>query len=127
MLLNHLDILFECIFSLALVAVTCAASAYIANARRPDEDSQKRTYHPVAILLAPVTLPLLVVLSISLFILRVIFYGIFLIMFAVALLIVRKPFLFTWLRKMSISIGAKLLETNLLLIKLFLKPWANRS
>ena len=108
-----------------LVVTACAGYAYYANSKRADDDPKKRNYHPVAIIIAPVTFPLLAIFSLSFFILRVLTYGIFLILFTIALLVIRKPFLLVWLRKTATSIGNALLEANTLLIKLFLKPWAN--
>jgi hypothetical protein len=105
--------------------IACAGYAYYVNSKRPDDDPKKRNYHPVAVILAPITVPLFIFFSLSIFIMRVLTYGIFLILFTVALLVIRKPFLLVWLRKTATTIGDALLEANTLLIKLFLKPWAN--
>jgi len=108
-----------------LAVIACAGYAYYVNSKRPDDDPKKRNYHPVAVILAPITVPLLIFFSLSIFIMRVLTYGVFLILFTVALLVIRKPFLLVWLRKTATTIGDALLEANTLLIKLFLKPWAN--
>ena len=108
-----------------LTVIACAGYAYYVNSKRPDDDPKKRNYHPVAVILAPITVPLFIFISLSIFIMRVLTYGIFLILFTIALLVIRKPFLLVWLRKTATNIGSALLEANMLLIKLFLKPWAN--
>jgi hypothetical protein len=105
------------------VIFACTAYAYSVNARRITDDPQKKDFHPAAIFLAPFTWPFLFFASLSLFILRAFLYGVFLILFTIALLTVRKPFIFVWLDKIATAIGNKLLEANTLLIKLFLRPW----
>lgn len=110
----------------SLLVAVCAIYAYSVNSRRPDDDPQKRNYHLIAIILAPITFPLFIVFSLSIFIMRVLTYGIFLILFTVALIAFRKPFLLAWLRKAATTIGDALLEANTLLIKLFLRPWVDR-
>lgn len=92
--------------------------AYRINARRTADDPKKRDYQPGAILLALLTWPILIFASISLFILRALFYGVFLILFAFALVAIRKPFLLMWLNKVFSSIGDKLLIANTFLIRL---------
>ena len=108
-----------------LFIMACAGYAYYVNARRPADDPQKRNYHPVAIVLAPITLPVFIVFSISIFIMRALLYGVFLILFATALIVVRESFILRWLHKIVTYIGNKLLGANTILIKLFLQPWAD--
>ena len=76
-----------------LFVMACAGYAYLVDARRPADDPQKRNYHPVAIVFAPLTLPIFVVLSISIFMLRVLLYGVVLILLPILLITARKPFL----------------------------------
>jgi hypothetical protein len=108
---------------IVVLTIACAGYAYYINSRRAEDDPQKRIYHPLGIIFAPVTLPALLLFSVSIFILRVLTYGVFLILFVIFLIVFRKPFLLTWLQKMATYIGNKLLEANTFLIKLFLKPW----
>jgi hypothetical protein len=108
---------------LLMAAVTaCALYAYRVDSRRPDDDPKKKNYHPLAILFAPVTFPLLMVLIISLFLLRVATYGIFMILFILALIFFRKPFILDALRKTANSIGDRLLEANTIIIGFFMSP-----
>lgn len=125
MLLYHLDSLCKGIFVLMLFAMACSGHAYLVNSRRPADDPKKKDFHPGAILLAPITFLPFLFAFIILFILKALFYGIFIIFFTVALLIIRKPFIFILLDKMATYVGSKLLEANTLLIKLFLRPWAD--
>ena len=108
-----------------LAAMACAGYAYHVNSKRSEDDPKKQKYQPTAIFLAPFTFPLLVFGGISIFILRALTYGVFLILFTLALIAFRQPFILTWLRKTANTIGDTLLNANTLLIKLFLRPWAN--
>ena len=108
------------------LTTACAGYAYYVNARRPADDPQKRNYPPIAILFAPVTVPILLLFAISIFILRVLVYGLFLILFVIALVLIRKPFLLSILHKTAMYIGNKLLQANTILIKLLLRPWTNK-
>lgn len=107
--------------------MACAGYAYYVNSRRADDDSKKRSYRLGAIFFAPVTWPFLLIGIISLFVLRVVVYGFFLILFTISLIIVPKSFQPSWLDKMVIRIGNALLEANTFLIRLFLSPWADHS
>jgi len=123
MLWYHLKELVIGILLLMVFCLVCAGYAYIVNTRRPADDPKKRNYHPGAILLAPFTVPLLILGSVSIFILKALVYGVFLILFTVALVGIRKPFLLLWLDKMATKIGDKLLKANTFLIKLAFGPW----
>ena len=125
MLLYHVRELCNGTLLLMLLVMTCAGYSYYVNSKRPDHDPKKRNFHPIAIILAPVTFPLFIIFSLSIFLIRVLIYGAFMILLTFALLVIRKPFLVIWLRKTAVTCGNVLLETNTLLIKLFLRPWAN--
>src|SRR5258706_10803368 len=105
------------LFLLMVIVLLCVGHAYRVNARRPADDPQKKNYHIGAILLAPLTWPLFLFASVTIFILRVFFYMVFLVLFTIALIVIRKPFLLIWLDKIATKIGNKLLEANTLLIK----------
>ena len=124
MLLYDLNFLFNCCIVVTLLVTLCTIVAYYANSRRAEDDPKKRNYHPLAILLAPITFPFFVVLYTSIFILRVITYGVFLVLFIAAMLLIRKPFILEWLKKNATIVGDMLLEANTLLIRLFLHPLA---
>jgi phosphatidylserine synthase len=125
MLLYHLKEVCNGTLLLMFAVIVCAGYAYYVNFKRLDDDPKKRNFHPVAIFLAPFTFPLLIFGGISLFLLRVLTYGVFLILFTIALIAFRKPFLLAWLRNTATRIGNALLEANTLLIKIFLRPWAD--
>ncbi len=110
------------IILLMLFTMACAGYAYRVNVKRATEDPKKRIFHPAAIFLAPVTLPLFFLAWVSLFAIKALLYGVFLLLFTVGLVVIRKPFLFIWLDKIATKVGTKLLEANTLLIKLFLPP-----
>ena len=106
-----------------LLMLVCAVYAYRVNAKRPDDDPKKRGFHPGAIFLAPITWPLFLFGSISIFVIKALVYGVFLILFTIALLAFRKPFLFVWLDRIATYIGNKLLEANTFLIKIAFGDW----
>jgi hypothetical protein len=99
--------------------IVCALYAFRVNARLPSDNPRKRNFKVGAILLAPITWPFFLLASITVFILRALVYTVFLVLFAFALLAIRKPFLLVWLHKTATRIGDKLLEANSFLIKAF--------
>jgi len=108
---------------MAIVTVF-ALYAYRVDSNRSDDDPKKKNYHPLAILLAPITFPFFLVFYTSIFILRVVTYGVFMVLFIVALFFIRKPVITEGLKKNATTIGDMLLEANTFLIRLFLRPWA---
>lgn len=125
MLWSNLNLCCNGVLLLIAIVIVCALYAYHVDSKRPGDDPKKKNYHPLAILLAPITFPLFVVFYISIFILRVITYGVFMVLFIAAMIFLRKPFILEWLKKNATTIGDLLLETNTLLIRLFLRPWAD--
>jgi len=111
------------ILLMAIVTVF-ALYAYRVDSNRSDDDPKKKNYHPLAILLAPITFPFFLVFYTSIFILRVVTYGVFMVLFIVALFFIRKPVITEGLKKNATTIGDMLLEANTFLIRLFLRPWA---
>jgi hypothetical protein len=124
MLFYYLD--YVCYGSLVfiIVIVACAWLAYSVNARRAVDDPKKRNFSPQAIILAPITLPFLMLGFISMFVLRVLLFGFTLILFTIALIGVRETLILPWFLKKLISFGNRLLEVNTLLIKWFWRPRA---
>ena len=123
MLLNFVNYCCPGFILLSLIFWAFAGYAYRVNAKRPDDDPKKRGFHPGAIFLAPITWPFLLFAWISLFIIKALVYGVFLILFTIALLAFRKPFLFVWLDRIATYIGNKLLEANTFLIKIAFGDW----
>jgi hypothetical protein len=129
MLLYHLYYV-ECLcigmLMVSLLVAAFAGYAYSVNSQRPDDDPQKRNYNVGAILFASFTWPFFLIAFVSLFLIRAMFYGFFIILFTVFLFIIpgksSEP---TGLEKMASRIGEALLEANTQLIRLFLRPWAD--
>ena len=115
---NNPTYLCNCLGVLTLILLGCAGYAYRVNARRPAHDPEKRNFHFGAIFLAPITWLLFLFASITIFLLRVLVYVVFLVLFTIALLVIRKPFLLIWLDKIATKIGNKLLGANTFLIKI---------
>lgn len=105
-------------FLLCFVFLIFAGYAYRVNAKRPEDDPKKKNFRPTAIFLAPITWPFLILGFILLFILKAVLYGIFLVILTIALVVVRKPFIFVWLDKIATKIGNILLEANTRLLNL---------
>lgn len=125
MLIYYSDELCKGILLLMAAAMVCAVYAYSINSRRAADDPKKKNYHPLAIVLAPITLPIFLILSISFFLLRIVTYGVFMVVFISALIFIRKPFILAALQKIAAAIGERLMEANTMLMRLFLKPWAD--
>jgi len=110
----------------SLLIAVCMGYAYSINAQRSQDDPEKRNYRPGAFVFAFFTWPFLIPLLISLFLLRVLFYGIFMIVFIVLLaLIPRSAPEPTWVERKMGKVGDALLEANAFIMKLLLKPWSN--
>lgn len=122
MLLYRVDWLCNGILVLMALALVWAMIAYYINSRRSYDNPQKKNYHPLAVLLVPVTLPIVIILSISFFILRVLTYGVFLALFILTLIFLPRPSSQDFYKR-GTSIGDKLLEINTLLLRFFLRPW----
>jgi len=112
---------------LCLILWGFAGYAYRVNVRRSADDPKKKDFHPAAIFLAPITWPLFIFGFISLFVLKAVLYGIFLVILTIALIVFRKPFIFIWLDKIATKVGNMLLEANTMLIKIFFNPWLGDS
>jgi hypothetical protein len=131
MLLYHIIYLeYFCLGMLfvSLLVAVCAFYAYAVNSQRSDDDPQKRSFKFVALLAVPFTWPLFLLAFASLFLIRALAYGFFLILFTISLILIpRKSSEPTLLEKVAASIGERLLEANALLLRLFLRPWADES
>ena len=110
---------------ITLIICLCVIYAWIVDSQREEDDPEKRNYQVGAIVLALFTWPILLIVFISLFLLRVFFYGFFLAVFTIALLFLpRGSYQLSWLEKAAARIGERLLQANTLLIKIFLRPWS---
>ena len=124
MLWYNLKFSFNCCLVVNLIITLCAFLAYHVNSKRPDDDPKKRDYHPLAVLFAPITWPLVAILGISFYILKVATYGVFLVLYILALIFVRKPFILERLKKTTLKIGDLLMEANSAVVRIFLPPLA---
>ena len=125
MLFLHPDVSLKCFIGIYLFITLCASIAYYADSRRSEDDPKKKNYHPLAIVFAPITFPIFLVLFIFLSLLRVLVYGAFTILFILMLILVRKPFILEPMQKIAIRIGDRLMEANTILVRFFLNPWMN--
>lgn len=110
-------------FLLSMILWAFAGYAYRVNEKLPSDDSKKKNFHPAAVYLVPFTWSAFLVAYILLFILKALLYGIFLIVFTIALVAIRKPFILAWLDRIARKIGNMLLEANTFLARqLFPQP-----
>lgn len=110
----------------SLLLGVCVVYAYSVNSQRTEDDVEKKHYELGAIIFSFLTWPLFLIAFISLFLIRALSYGFFLILFTIFLIIMpRETSEPTWLEKTAAKLGETLLEANTMLIKLFLRPWAN--
>src|ERR1700752_180678 len=118
MLLNYSNYLCIGILLITLIFYVCAGYAYRVNARLAADDPKKRDIPLSAVLLGPIIWPVLLFGVISIFLIKALFYSFFLVPFAIAFLVIRKPFLILWLKKSAAWIGDRLLGANILLMKM---------
>lgn len=102
---------------LSVVLSLFAAYAYIVNLKRPADDSQKKKYHFSGIFVLPLFWPLLLVGWVIVFFLKALHFGLFLVLFTLAMVFIRKPFWLVWLEKLAAKIGGMLLDVNSALIE----------
>jgi hypothetical protein len=92
---------------------------YLVNARRASSDPDWRNYKPLAVFLAPLTWPFLVLGGFIVTIIKAVFFGIFLVLFSLVVALFRKPFLWRLIEPIISGIGRRLLKGNTFLIRLF--------
>lgn len=117
MIFIHLKTLIVLFFMVGIFIFFCAAYAYRVNAKRAEDDPEKRDFSPYAVLLAPVILPILLIVNLLYLILSGLAIGVFLLLFPFALLLFRKPFLIQWILKQALKIGNQLLEVDTALLR----------
>ena len=96
--------------------------AFRRNEELPNDSPEKRQYHPTAILIAPFTLPLILVIQGMIWILYIIllslFFGIFLVMFPFILIVFRNIGLLERMLELFEKLGRALLRINTFLLRM---------
>jgi hypothetical protein len=100
-----------------IILVLCGLYAYQVNAKRAPDDPLKRDYSPYAPWIAPISFPLIIIFNAVLFIFSSLAFGVFLVLFPFALLLLRRPFLFKWISKQALKIGNFVLKVNTELLR----------
>ena len=118
MLINYSYLICPGIMWIMLIVILFSAYAYIANQRRDKDDPKKREYNPYAILIAPIAIPLLITGLMLVFVIKALLFAIFLVVFTIALVGLRKPFIFVLLDRIAKWIGEPMLKVNSYLIRL---------
>jgi hypothetical protein len=112
-----------------LIVVPSVLVAYIANARRSNDDTKKRNYPLLALILAPFTWPLsFLFLGLALVVLmaRALLFALFLTVFIPSLILFRRPEQPLLLERMAVWIGEYLLKINTRLLRLAFEPWVKK-
>ena len=129
MLLYHIYFVESLCVGMLIVSLllgVCVVYAYSVNSQRSEDDQEKKNYKLGAIIFTFLTWPLFLIAFISLFLIRALSYGFFFILFTIFLIMIpRETSEPIWLERTAARIGETLLDANTMLIKLFLKPWAN--
>jgi hypothetical protein len=124
--LYHIQDLCFGLLILSLLVTLCVVYGYSVNAQRSSIDPEKRNYHPGLVLLVFFTWPIVIPVLISLFLVRVLLYAIFTIVFTLLLILLPRdtpnP---TRIEAKMAKLGEKLLEANLFLIRVMLRPWVS--
>jgi hypothetical protein len=107
-----------CLGTLALWVMS--AFAHFHSKRLPAGHEDKKSFHPYAWLAMPFTLPFFLVSAIFSAILYAALFGLLLIVFALSLLLLRKPFLFKWIKETALTVGNFLLKINTRLLRAIL-------
>jgi hypothetical protein len=118
MLQHHLDYVLYCSLAFWGISLAIGFTAYRVNEQRMADDPKKRNLHPFAILLAPFIFLFAVPVSIILLVLTVFLYAGFILLFALMLLALRRPFIFVLWRRFSTFIGEPLVRFSTYLIML---------
>lgn len=123
MLWLHLDWVCNGTLVLMGIVTACAIHAYYVDARRPDDDPKKKYYHPLGILLAPIALPLLLVVVPFFFLLRAITYGVFMTVFILALIFIRNAKIVAMIQNDAVYVGRLIMDVNATAIRILSWPW----
>ena len=126
MLLNYTADICKGILIFFLFIWMMAGYTYIVNKNRSTDDPRKAVYHPYAILLAPFTFPFFAMAALVVFFSRALLFALFLILFTLLLVVIRKPFIFKLWDKFATWIGDPLLKANTVLIRMAFRPWRSK-
>lgn len=123
MLWYYREFLCWCVPSLTALCFLSGWVAYRANLRREKNDPDKKEFEFSALWLTPLTWPFLLPLAIVITVLRAVVSILLISLFALGVLAIRKPFIISWLEKIALKIGNKLILVNSVLIRALLgKP-----
>jgi hypothetical protein len=104
---------------ISILACLFSGYAYHVNQRYAHDDPARRDYDLLAVFLAPITWPFLAFGGLVLTIIKAVLFGIFLLVFSIAVAVIRKPFFWPWIEPIVSMIGRRLLKANSFMIRLF--------
>jgi len=114
-----------CIGTLSLLVLIIASYAYIVNHLRRPDDPAREDFQPAALLLAPFTWPIYLVLGFFsliikfvLLIIEAFLFTLTLVIFTVVAILSRMLIPMSWLHRLVMKIGTGILRTNTSLIRL---------
>jgi hypothetical protein len=92
--------------------------AYLVNKGREPNDPGKKDLELAGILFIPLW-PAQFLFGLVVTLIKAVLYGVCLLVFTAAVVLIRKPFFWRWIEKPVLQIGTKILEVNTFLIRLF--------
>jgi len=119
----HLGFFFKWALLIMGFGTVCAIYVYYLDWRRPDDDPKKKYYHPLGILLAPITFPLLLIVAPFFILLKAITYGVFMTVFILALIFIRNAKIVAMIQNDAVYVGRLIMDVNTTAIRILSWPW----
>ena len=114
---------FSCCFAgillISVLAWLFSGYAYHVNQKYAHDDPARKDYDPLAVILAPITWLFMIFGGFVVTVIKAVLFGIFLLVFSIAVAVIRTPFFWPRIEPIVSRIGGRLLKSNTLLIRLF--------
>ena len=106
-----------CYLLILIILIFCSYYAYYLNSKREADDPEKKDYPCYSPWITPITIPLAGLGYLVFLILTSVLAFLFLIIFPLCLLFIRKPFIIKWLLEQAQKIGNSILWINTEILK----------
>lgn len=117
--MNYFSVCIWGILLISILAWLVSGYAYFINRRNSRGNPGGREFDLLAVFLAPVTWPLFLFVGMVFTIIKAVFFGVFLVLFSILMVVIRKPFFWPWIEPVISHVGRELLKANTFLIRLF--------
>ena len=104
---------------ISLILWLFAGYTYLLNQRYAHDDPERRDFKLGAVFLAPITWPFLLVAWLAVTFIKAMLFGILLVIFALAAILIRKPFFWSKVEPIITRVGRALLRANSHFLGLF--------